>query len=143
MAGISHAALIDDYYELLPLMVSNEHFLFDFAKILAADGRYNDSNAMLRQGTLVSNDPMFYVLQGNNYRDMEAYSEAEASYQKACYILPNRIYPLYQLMCLYEQSGKERKMRQMARQIINFKVKVESPATEEIKDKARQLILEK
>ena len=139
MAGISHAAFIDDYYELLPLMASNEHFLFDFAKILAADGRYNDSNAMLRQGTLVSNDPMFYVLQGNNYRDMEAYSEAEASYQKACYILPNRIYPLYQLMCLYEQRGNERKMRQMARQIINFKVKVESPATEEIKERAVQV----
>ncbi len=139
MAGVNHADFIDDYYELLPLMASNGHFLFDFAKILAAERRYNDSNAMLRRGTLVSNDPMFYVLQGNNYREMEAYSEAEESYKKAYFILPNRIYPLYQLMCLYEQRGMERKMRQMARQIINFKVKVESPATEEIKARAIQV----
>ena len=71
MAGVNDVAFIDDYYELLPLMDSNEHFLFDFAKMLATDRRYNDSNAMLRLGTLVSCDPMFYVIQGNNYSEMD------------------------------------------------------------------------
>lgn len=43
--------------------------------------RYVDSNAMLRLGTLVSNDPMFYVLQGNNYCEMMLFDEAEKAYK--------------------------------------------------------------
>lgn len=141
MAGIHDAAFIDDYYELLPLLTENPRFLFDFGKMLAQQRRYNDSNAMLRQGALVSNDPMFYVIQGNNYRDMGAYGEAETAYLKAYHVLPNRLYPLYQLMCLYEQAGDTYKMKQMAQQVINFNVKVESPATKEMKDEARQRLL--
>ena len=136
MSGISDIAFLDDYYELLPLLTENPRFLFDFGKMLALQRRFNDSNAMLRQGALVSNDPMFYVIQGNNYRDMGAYGEAETAYLKAYHILPNRLYPLYQLMCLYEQVGDVDKMRQMAQQVINFNVKVESPATKEMKDDA-------
>lgn len=139
MAGLSDAAFISDYYELLPLLTENPRFLFDFGKMLTKQGRYNDSNAMLRQGALVSNDPMFYVVQGNNYRDMGAYEEAETAYQKAFHVLPNRIYPLYQLMLLYEQTGKQEKMWQMAQHVIDFKVKVESPATQEMKEKAFRL----
>ena len=140
MAGVSHAAFIDDYYELLPLMASNEHFLFDFAKMLASDGRYNDSNAILRLGILVSNDPMFYVIQGNNYLKMELYHEAERTYQKAFNIMPNRIYPLYRLMLLYKEKNDITRMKDMAHKIASFKVKVVSPATKEIQEKAKQVL---
>ena len=140
MAGITHSAFIDDYYELFPLMNSNEHFLFDFAKILAKDGRLNDSNAMLRLGTLVSIDPMFYVIQGNNYRDMGLYQEAENAYKKSFRIMPNRLYPLYQLMLLYEQSGQEELMVQTAHRIAHFAEKVTSSATEDMKKKAIEII---
>ena len=140
MAGLSDAAFIDDYYELLPLLTENPRFLFDFGKMLSQQGRYNDSNAMLRQGTLVSNDPMFYVLQGNNYKNMEAYDEAETAYLNAYYALPTRLYPLYQLMCLYEQTGDVKKIQHMAQLVVDFNVKVESPATKEMKNKAIELL---
>lgn len=138
MAGVNHADFIRDYYEILPLMRANEHFLFDFGRILATAGRYNDSNSMLRMGTLVSNDPMFYVMQGNNCRDMGFYPEAEHAYRKAFHVMPNRLYPLYQLMLLYERQGDTERMADMARQVIAFKEKVVSPATEEMKAKARE-----
>ena len=141
IAGVHDAAFIDDYYELLPLLTENPRFLFDFGKILVQQNRFNDSNSMLRQGVLVSNDPMFYVLQGNNYRDMRAYAEAETAYRKAYHVLPNRLYPLYQLMCLYEQTGETQKMREMAQQVIDFKVKVESPATIDMKKRARDIMI--
>ena len=136
MAGVRHSAFLDDYYELLPLMLSNEHFLFDFAKMLTIDGRYNDSNAILRLGTLVSNDPMFYVIQGNNYNEMGLCQEAEKAYMKAFNSMPNRLYPLYQLMLLYEKEGDIEKMTKMAQQVIAFKEKITSPATREMKKKA-------
>ena len=139
MAGVTNAAFLDDYYELLPLLRSNERFLFDFSKILEKDGRYNDSNAMLRLGTLVSNDPMLYVIQGNNYSKMGFFEEAEQAYQKAFHMMPNRLYPLYQLMLLYEREGKTEEMYQMAWRVLRFNEKVVSPATKEMKWKAKKI----
>lgn len=136
MAGITHSVFIDDYYELFPLMISNKHFLYDFAKMLSVDGRYNDSNAVLRMGTLVSNDPMFYVIQGNNYSEMGLPKDAENAYKKAFSIMPNRLYPLYQLMLLYEKERDIGKMTKMAQRVISFKEKIASPATREMKKKA-------
>ena len=139
MAGVTNAAFLDDYYELLPLLRSNERFLFDFSKILEKDGRYNDSNAMLRLGALVSNDPMLYVIQGNNYSKMGFFEEAEQAYQKAFHMMPNRLYPLYQLMLLYEREGKTEEMYQMAWRVLRFNEKVVSPATKEMKWKAKKI----
>lgn len=133
-------AFIDDYYELLPLEHDNSYFLFDFAKLLRTFGRYRDSNAILQKGTLVSNDPMFYILIGNNYRDMQFYDLSETSYKKAYSIMPNRLYPLYQLMNLYLVIGDKAKARKMARRVVDFREKVTSPATNEMKDKAKQIL---
>lgn len=142
MAGINHSAFINDYYELLPLLSDNKNFLFDFGKILASDGRYSDSNAILRMGTLISNDPMFYVLQGNNYSKMGFFQESKLSYLKAFDIMPNRIYPLYCLMLLYEKNGKLEQVINMAHWVADFKVKVGSPATKEMQEKAKDVIIQ-
>lgn len=139
-AGIKHAAFIDDYYELLPKEFDNSSFLFDFGKILRLQGRYNDSNAILKLGAKVCCDPMFYVLIGNNYSDMGLYSLAEKSYKKAYAIMPNRMYPLYQLMNLYEQSGQHKRAILMAKRIISYNPKISSPATDEMKEKSMNLI---
>ena len=139
-AGIKHSALIKAHYEILPLLRGNPYFLFDFGKTLSENGRYTDSNAVLRLGTLISNDPMFYVIQGNNYLQMNLYQKAEQAYQKAFGIMPNRIYPLYRLMLLYEKKGDITKEKEMAQRVISFKEKVVSPATKEMKDKARTIL---
>ena len=94
---IHDEAFIKDYYELFPLLNDNPQFLFDFGSLLRDCGRYNDSNAMLRQGTSLSADPMFHILMGRNYEDMEEYDKADSLYDHAFRMSqPNRIYPLYQ-----------------------------------------------
>ncbi|MBQ7179813.1 MAG: O-antigen ligase family protein [Bacteroidaceae bacterium] len=138
MAGMRDRAFTDDYYRLLPMLGDNPRFLFDFGKMLSEQERWNDSNAILRQGERVSADPMFLVVQGNNYRAMKAWAEAEAMYRRAFCIQPNRLYPLYRLMLLYEEAGQEDRMRDMARTILDFRPKVESPATREMKEQARR-----
>lgn len=138
-AGMDNEAFIDDYYELLPLERDNARFLFDFGKALRIHGRYNDSNDMLRQGTLISADPMFYILMGNNYKDMHCMELSEKAYKKAFSIMPNRIYPLYQLMQLYKETGNEKKAKEYAKKVINFKEKITSPATKHMKENAESL----
>lgn len=94
---------------------------------------------MLRLGTLVSCDPMFYVIQGNNYSEMGFYQDAEHAYKKAFDIMPNRIYPLYKLMLLYNKQGDTEKTNDIARKVMAFNEKVISPATEDIKKRAIQI----
>ena len=115
---------------------------FDFGRTLREAKRYNDSNAVLRLGSQVSSDPMFWVLTGNNYRDMQCYQEAEEAYQKAFAIMPNRLYPLYQLMGLYEEIGNVEAWQQTAKEIIMLQPKIKSPATEAMADSARRKVIE-
>lgn len=62
---------------------------------------------------------------------------AEQAYFKAYAVMPNRLYPLYQLMVLYESVGQRGKMKKMAKRIIEMKPKITSPATEKMKQKAK------
>ena len=127
-------------YKWLSLENDNSRFLFSFGKKLREDGRYNDSNAIFCQGTKCSADPMFYILLGNNYKDMKLYDLAEKSYYKAFTVMPNRLLPFYQLMLLYKDSGDMKKAKAMARQVIEMKPKIESRLTKEMKDKATEFL---
>lgn len=137
--GIQDVAFLEDYRKKYEELKAYPDFLFTFGTALREAGRYNESNAMLRQGTRVSCDPVFYTLMGNNYRDLGAVAEAESAYRKAFGMLPGRMYPLYRLMELYEAEGQMRKAEEMARQIIAFRPKVDSPAVREMKNEAKKL----
>lgn len=140
MAGVTHQTFIKDYNRLLPLCADNPRFLFDYAKLLQANEAWMDSNAMLRRGTKISNDPMFWVVMGNNYQHLNLYAEALACYDTAYHQMPNRLYPLYQKMLLYERTGDKNAMRKMAMCVEIFEPKVQSPAVSEMKSKARKLL---
>lgn len=137
--GIQDVAFLEDYRKKYEDLKAYPDFLFTFGTALREAGRYNESNAMLCQGTRVSCDPVFYTLMGNNYRDLGAVAEAESAYRKAFGMLPGRMYPLYRLMKLYEAEGQMRKAEEMARQIIAFRPKVDSPAVREMKNEAKKL----
>lgn len=139
MRGVQDVAFLEDYRKKYEDLKAYPDFMFTFGCALREAGRYNESNAMLRQGTRVSCDPVFYTLMGNNYRDLGAVAEAESAYRKAFGMLPGRMYPLYRLMKLYEAEGQMRKAEEMARQIIAFRPKVDSPAVREMKNEAKKL----
>lgn len=137
--GMTHSSFIADYYRLLPLCTDNKQFLFDFARLLHANGRYLDACAILRRGTMVSGDPMFHVLTGNSLRAMNKYDEAVECYDRAFGMLPNRLYPLYRKMLLYKEIGDTAKARQVANKLLEVIPKVESSATREMRKDAKDI----
>ena len=140
-SGMRNSAFLTDYNELLPYESDNPQYLFYFAKTLREEKRYEDSNAILRRGTLVSADPMFYIIMGNNYRDEQLYDMAREAYEKAYAIMPNRLYPLYQLMMMYDETGNKKAATNMAKRIKHSYVKIESKATEQMVEKADSIII--
>lgn len=141
ISGTMTTEYIQDYSALYPYMNDNPVFLYDFACILSNGLRFRDSNAVLREGILVSADPMFFVLQANNYRNMGELNMAEEYYNRAFAVMPNRLYPLYRMMRLYaEQPERLSDALSTAKRIIAFPVKIASPVTEQMKDEARCMI---
>lgn len=57
--------------------------------------------------------------------------------------MPNRVYPLYQLMLMYKDNGEITKAKTMARRVLALKPKIESPATREMKNKAKEIMYDK
>lgn len=110
--------------------------LFDYGKALREDGDYGRSNEVLRMGVEVSSDPMFFNLIGRNHEDMGETAEAEKYYTKAKNRLPNRLYPRYLLAMLYAKDGdtSSEKFRQAYGEAMALTVKVESPATREMRE---------
>lgn len=139
-AGMRNSAFLSDYYELLPYETDNPQYLFDFAKTLREETRYEDSNAILRMGTQVSADPMFYIIMGNNYRDEQLYDLAKETYEKAYSIMPNRLYPMYLLMMMYADKGDEALANDMAKRVRHSYVKIESNATKQMQEKADSIL---
>lgn len=140
ISSLKDPCFLKDYRELLPDERDNSSFLFDMAKLLQSNGRYKDSNAILQLGIQVCRDPMFYVLMGKNYKSMGFPERADSAYVKAFQILPNRMYPLYQRMLLQQELGNTDLMQILARQIVEMKPKIKSPATDEMQEKARLLL---
>ena len=88
---------------------------------------------------MISADLLFYILQGRNFEGMGDLMKAERFYIKGFNVMPNRIYPLYMLMELYEKSNQHKKSMYMASKTISIKVKIESQATRIIQRKAVEL----
>ena len=137
--GLYHDCL-PDYAKLYPTLSDNPRFLFEYGHSLNKMENYTKSNPVLEEGAEISNDPMFFNIIGNNYKELGDYGAAEESYAAAFAIVPNRLYPLFLLMNLYKDSGQHAKAREIAKRIIEFRPKVESSATKQMREEAGELI---
>lgn len=142
-AGMEDAAFIMDCYELWPDLCENPRFLFNFASLLRRQGRYNDSNAMLREGVKISADPMFHILMGRNYEDMSLFPQADSAYAHAFLMQPNRVYPLYRRMKLSLQAGDTARAERTAHAVAGLLPKVENSATDAMQAEAAALLRER
>ena len=87
--------VVEDCDTLFPYMKHDYRFLFAYGQSLNKMGNYEKSDSILRMGTEISSDPMFWNVMGNNSLALGKYREAEDRYKQAFYMVPNRLYPLY------------------------------------------------
>jgi tetratricopeptide (TPR) repeat protein len=79
---------------------------------------------------------------GNNYKEMGDYEKAEKMYISASQIVPNRHYPLYLLMNLYEESGQTKKAKAIADVLLKKPVKIPSTAIRKMQEEAKKFQME-
>lgn len=98
----------DSVEELAPLyddLKDNYRYLYDYGYALHKCERYQESTKILKEGAVISSDPMFYNIIGRNYEAMKEYDKARDAYIHAHNMVPCRIYPLVLLMEMYASIG--------------------------------------
>ena len=134
---LNRYAILD--YGSLPDGLYDEKVIFEFGQSLNEGGNYTMSDSLLTIGTLISSDPMFWNVMGNNSLMQGKYREAEYRYKHAFYMVPNRLYPLYLLAKLYYTEGDTARFLNMADKMESFVPKVESVQTERLRSEIREL----
>lgn len=121
------------------------NFLFVYGRAHNKIGNYSKSDSILKIGSKISDDPMFWNVMGNNSLALGNYREAEERYKHAFIMVPNRMYPLYLLANLYYTEGDTAGFIKMSKMIESFIPKVESVSTvrmrSEIKEMAENIYL--
>lgn len=112
---------------LYPRLKDNYKYLYDYGYSLHKTGEYEESNRILQQGADISCDPIFHTIIAKNYIALQQFDEAEAELLKAHWLIPCRIYPLWILMRLYADLGKEADAINMGRIIKDMPVYKRNP----------------
>lgn len=131
--------VVEDADSLYEYMQHDYRFLFSYGQSLSKEGQYLKSNEILLEGSLISSDPMFWVVMGNNNLLLKRYEEAERCYIHAFHMVPNRLYPLCRLAELYIKMGDYDHFNDMKQKIDRFKSKVESPTTDMLRKRISEL----
>lgn len=130
----------DLHLERAKILCDHPKYLFWLGKRLRNVGRYEESLDAFRLGTEVSCDNMFYVMMGNVCTSLKRFDEAEVHYKAAHYMQPCKLYPLYQLLLLYESEGRTEDANRLAQAILDSNPKVRSSATDEMKTYASEFL---
>ena len=131
---------VDNYKKLYPLLKDQPAFLFEYGQCLSRTGQPETSNLILEEASQLSADPMIRNIMGKNYQTTKQYTQAESAFLKASHMVPNRLYPLYLLAQMYNESGQIDKAITTARLLLEKAPKVPSSATEDMKRDMQKLI---
>ena len=129
------------YKKLYTINHKNNLFLYNYGAELNRTQSYKESIKVLNQCTKYWNDYYIEILLANNYINLQEWNAAENHFQKASDMCPNRFFPLYKLHIIYQQTNQEKLATEMAKTIINKKVKINSPLIHSIKNRMKKFLL--
>ena len=122
-----------------PLQFSGS-FLQYYGKSLYLDGKYEKSISVLLKAKMYNSDDILYCSLGDSYKANSNFERAEACYLYASYMVPHKLYPLFLLATLYDETGQREKAVLIAKRVLDKDLKVKSIATEEIKEKMYSIL---
>lgn len=136
-----HTERMLPYYEKMkPQMQHNPLFLYNYAAELNYIGRYEESLLITEECRLGWNDYDVQMLLADNLENTGQIDQAIGAYQHALDMIPCRFEPLESMMTVCLENGDTLKAMEMAEEIINKPVKVQSFRVEQIRSAAKLLL---
>lgn len=113
---------------------------FEYGRALHKTQQYQESNNILHHAVYTSSDPMIHVIMASNYVALDRMRLAEISFNNAIMRTPYRLYPHYVWANAYFERKQWDLAYEQANEVLRKKPKIESPATQEMKEKMRTMI---
>lgn len=117
-----YADAADEYAPLYEDLKDNYRYLYDYGYALFKCGRYTESNKILKEGSKISSDPMFYNIMGRNNEALGFFREAESNYWHSNHMVPCRIYPLSLLLNLKIKIGSNQEAIEIGEKISSMQI---------------------
>lgn len=133
-----YEGVADRLAALYPQLNTDFRYMYDYGYALHNEGRYAESNEVLRKGASASSDPMFYNIIGKNFEAMRDYPEAERNYIHSHYMVPSRLYPYILLMELKEKQGNTEQALIYARKALSLPVNPKNMSMGDLHDRAKK-----
>ncbi|MCW3465333.1 O-antigen ligase family protein [Chitinophaga nivalis] len=128
------------YSTLWPALKHHPAFLADYAEKLSQAADYPGALALLQYAIKQSGYYFFYQDIGQVYETLKNAPMAEQAYLKACYLVPGKLYPRYQLMLFYYHNQDTVQAAKWAAIINKMQVKVADQQVATIKHQAREIL---
>ncbi len=128
------------YLEIIPSLAYEGPLWQQFGKSLQMNENNEEAAKVLEKAGLFTSDYILYAALGDAYKGAGQYAKAESAYQQASFMEPNKLYPLYLLAKLYDESGQRQKAIETAAGLLDKNIKVHSTAIEEIKTEMNKIL---
>lgn len=125
------------------LLKHNGDFLTFYGKTLVLAGKHEQAVEILHQAILYYPNIISYTALGDSFKALGKISEAEQAYLQSWYMNPSRFYPKYLLAKLYDETGQTEKAMNVARELLDKEVKVQSTAIDEIESEMKKILNKK
>lgn len=130
----------ENYEKLYPFLYQQPRFLFQYGLCLSRLGQYEAGSRLMREGTCLSADPMFFNILGKNQQALCHFELAADCFRRAHATVPTRLYPLYLLCRMYFENGQIQQAVELGKVVLNKEPKVMSDAVKEMKSDIRELM---
>jgi len=136
----SHETSVKQYRKIYERLKFNGKYLVNYGKAYSMAGEHEQAIKVLTRAEDFLPNTIVYTALGDSYKALDETCKAELAYLKAESILPDRFYPKYLLAKLYDETGQQIKAVQMANDLLQKDIKVNSMAVEEIKAEMKTIM---
>jgi len=131
---------IELYDEYSVIFSKYGFFLSSYGKALSMNNQHQAAIETLEEAKKYLNNSVIETGLGDSHSKLGQFEKAEISYTKSHLMTPNRFYPLFQLLKLYEQTNSSKKVDSIGNVILSKRVKINSTAIREIKVKTKFIL---
>lgn len=128
------------YQDLEKQLSQHPFFLYNYSAQLYLAERYDDCIVKAMDCRRYWADYDVEMLIAQAYEKLQQDDLAEKYFIHASRMCPNRFFPLYYLMNLYQRNGDSARTRDMAEKIISMPVKVPSSEVSRMRQEAKKIL---
>lgn len=132
---------IQEFESAYPIFKKDGDFLMNYGKTLSVAKAPYKAIKILNQAKRYQNNSIIETALGDSYKVTQQYSKAEKAYLQAINMAPGKFYANYLLAKLYDDSEQEVKAIDMAKELLNKKIKIPSTAITEIREEMKNILI--